>query len=66
MPIFSNLGKIMLEKNMTYEDLQNISKIAPDTVARLRDERIATCKLQTLEKVAKAIGVNIKDLFECV
>ena len=45
MPIMSNLGKIMEEKNMTYEELQFLSKVAPDTVARAKDERISTCKL---------------------
>lgn len=47
MPIVSNLSKIMEKKKMTYEELQFISKVAPDTIARARDERIATCKLLT-------------------
>ena len=51
---------------MTYEELQFRSKVAPDTVARARDERIATCKLLTLEKLAKALDVSIYDLFEYV
>ena len=49
MPIISHLSQIMEEKGMTYEELQYRSKVAPDTVARARDERIATCKLLTLE-----------------
>jgi DNA-binding Xre family transcriptional regulator len=56
----------MKEKNMTYEELQFLSKVSPDTVARARDERIATCKLFTLEKLAKALDVNVYNLFECV
>ena len=64
MPFISNLSIIMKEKNMTYEELQYLSKVAPDTVARARDERIATCKLFTLEKLAKALGVSIYELFE--
>jgi len=56
----------MEEKNMTYEELQFLSKVAPDTVARARDERIATCKLLTLEKLAKALDVNVNELFEYV
>ena len=43
MPIVSNLGTIMKSKNLTYEDLQFLSKVAPDTIARARDGRIATC-----------------------
>ena len=51
---------------MTYEELQFRSNVAPDTVARARDERIATCKLFTLEKLAKALDVHVNDLFEYV
>ena len=56
----------MKEKDMTYEELQFLSNVAPDTVARARDERIATCKLLTLEKLAKALGVNVCELFACL
>ena len=66
MPFISNLSRIMKDKNMTYEELQFLSKVAPDTVARAKDERIATCKLLTLEKLAKALGVNIFELFDYV
>ena len=64
MPISSNLSEIMIDKKMTYEELQYRSKVAPDTVARARDERIASCKLLTLEKLAKALDVHICQLFE--
>jgi len=64
MPFISHLSKIMKEKNLTYEELQFTSKVAPDTVARARDERIATCKLLTLEKLANSLDVDICDLFE--
>lgn len=64
MPIISNLTEIMIDKKMTYEELQFRSKVAPDTVARARDERIASCKLLTLEKLAKALDVHICQLFQ--
>lgn len=64
MAFSSNLGRLMRKKNLTYEDLQHLSNIGPDTVARAKDGRIATCKLQTLEKIANALEVNISDLFE--
>ena len=66
MPFISNLSMIMKEKDMTYEELQFRSNVAPDTVARARDERIATCKLLTLEKLAKALGVHMIELFEYI
>ena len=63
MSIRSNLGEIMRQKGMTYEELQFLAKIAPDTVARARDKRIATCTLATLEKIADALEINITELF---
>lgn len=51
---------------MTYEELQFLSKVAPDTVARAKDERISTCKLLTLEKLADALEVNVSELFKHV
>lgn len=66
MPIVSKLGEIMEERGMTYEELQYKSKVAPDTVARARDERIATCKLLTLEKLAIALDVEIYQLFQYI
>ena len=66
MSIVSNLGTIMKNKNLTYEDLQFLSKVAPDTFARARDGRIATCKLATLEKLAMALDVDIHQLFSHV
>lgn len=64
MPFVSNLGRLMRQKNLTYEELQFQSNVGPDTVARARDGRIATCKLQTLEKLASALDVEVADLFD--
>ncbi len=63
MPIVSNLGMIMKKKNLTYEELQQRSQVAPDTIARAKDSRIATCKLATLEKLALALDVDVQQLF---
>ena len=61
-----NHGEIMKEKKLTYEELQFKSKVAPDTVARAKDERIASCKLVTFEKLANALNVDVCDLFKWV
>ena len=47
MPFTSNLSELMRERKLTYEELQFRSKVAPDTIARVKDERIATVKLLT-------------------
>jgi len=64
MPIISTLCEVMKEKKMNYEELHFRSCVAPDTVARAKDERIATCKLLTIEKLADAIEVNVDKLFK--
>ena len=64
MGIKSNLGKLMEKRNLTYDELGSISKVAPDTISRVKDERIKTVKLLTLEKIAIALNVKIKDLFD--
>lgn len=63
MGFTSNLGRIMKDRKITYEELQYKSKVAPDTIARACDERIATCKLLTLEKLALALEVELSELF---
>ena len=64
MAFSSNLSRLMKDKGLTYEELQYLSNVAPDTVARARDERIATCKLFTLEKLAVALNVEVNDLYK--
>ena len=64
MPFVSNLGTLMSKKNLTYEDLQYLSQVAPDTVARARDGRIETCQLKTLQKIAGALDVDVAELFQ--
>ena len=66
MPFTSNLSELMRERKLTDEELQFRSKVAPDTIARVKDERIATVKLLTLEKLATALEVDVHDLFEYV
>lgn len=64
MAIISKLSEIMEAQGISYEDLQYRAKIAPDTIARARDHRIASCQLKTLEKIANALGVSMHDLFK--
>ena len=47
-------------------DCFSLSKVAPDTVARAKDGRIATGKLLTLEKLADALDLNVCQLFQHV
>lgn len=62
--IKSNLTRIMQEKRITYRRLSELSGLAGETINRIRGGRIYDCKLSTLDAVAKALEVKIKDLFD--
>ena len=64
MQFISKLSKIMRDKKVTYEVLQGLAQISPESVARACDERIETCTLQLLGKIAEALNVQVKDLFD--
>ena len=60
----SNLPKIMRNKKVTYDVLQGFAQISRQSVARASDGRIGTCTLQLLGKIAEALNVQVKDLFD--
>ncbi|MDR0827630.1 MAG: helix-turn-helix transcriptional regulator [Desulfovibrio sp.] len=64
MRFSSNLKKIMHNKHMSYEKLQGFAQISPQSVARASDHRISTCTLKILGKIAAALDVQVKDLFD--
>ena len=62
--ITSNVGKIMQEKGFTYIMLQEVTGLSAQTVTHARSDKIRNCRLYTLEAIADALGVGVKDLFE--
>lgn len=61
----SNLKKIMKEKKITMKQLENMTQMSSSTINKARqDEGIAECRLSTLGRIAKALGVPIKKLFD--
>ncbi|GHU14031.1 hypothetical protein FACS189449_10170 [Alphaproteobacteria bacterium] len=63
--ITSNLKCIMAYKGVTIAELVELARVSHDTIARIRlTKRIGECKLNTLERIAKALGCKVKDLFE--
>jgi DNA-binding Xre family transcriptional regulator len=63
--ITSNLKCIMTQRRVTIGKLAELSQLSPDTIARVRrTKKIGECKLNTLEKMAKALKCRVKDLFE--
>lgn len=62
--IVSNIPKIMNEKKMSYRRLTELSGISGQTIYRARGAFICECRLSTLDALAKALGVELKALFD--
>lgn len=64
MPFISKVASIMKEKGITYDELQFLTNLSPATIASARKNRIGSCSLNTLEKIAFAMDINVKELFD--
>jgi DNA-binding Xre family transcriptional regulator len=62
--IKSHLKEIMLSKGVTMAQLAKDAGIAIETIRRARGDDIRLCRLETLEAIAAALNVSIRDLFE--
>lgn len=61
----SNLRDLMSEKKMTIRSLEAKSQISNVTILKARsDEKIIKCTLETLSRIAAALGVRVRDLFD--
>ena len=62
--IVSNIKVIMKEKSKTILALADEARLAKQSIDRARGPLIRECRLSTLEAIAGALGVKVKDLFE--
>ena len=62
--IISNIRAIMKEKGKTILALADEARLAKQSIDRARGPLIRECRLSTLEAIAGALGVKVKDLFE--
>jgi DNA-binding Xre family transcriptional regulator len=61
----SKIDDVLWMKRMRVKDLIDRSGLNKGTIARARNnETLSSCTLQTLEAIARALGVSIKDLFD--
>lgn len=58
------VGKILREKNMKPSQLADRAGIAPNTALNLSRGAVTRVDLPVLDRVAKALGVRVVDLFE--
>lgn len=61
--IINNIRKLRKEKKITMLELSQKASIAEPTV-RLAEREILRVKMETLSKIAIALEVQIKDLFD--
>ena len=62
--IQSNVKTIMKNRGVTYAVLESLTGLSSQTITRSRSPRIREMSLETLEMIAHALGVGIKDLFD--
>jgi DNA-binding Xre family transcriptional regulator len=62
--ITSNLKYVMRKKNVTINQLIEMSGVSNHTIVRARRTSISECTLGTLERISDALECKVKDLFE--
>ena len=63
--IISSLQKLMKEKKMTARAIIAATGLSPNTLTKARsDSGISECRLSTLGRIANALGVPVKTLFD--
>ncbi|MDD4648828.1 MAG: helix-turn-helix transcriptional regulator [Desulfoplanes sp.] len=63
--IKSNVKKIMELKNVKVKPFAEKYGLSHLTILSARDDnKIINCKLITLDRIARALGVSVKDLFD--
>ncbi len=64
MEIKSNLKEIMDRLDVTYEQLEGETGLSSQTITRARGDMIRECRLSTLARIARALKVSTKDLYD--
>jgi DNA-binding Xre family transcriptional regulator len=66
MKIKSLVAEVMRERQVTIRQLEDGTRLAPQTIMRARkdgEENIEACTLRTLVKIAEYLDISVKDLF---
>ena len=62
--IKSKVKRLMDEKKVSIRKMVLETGLSSGTLHRARGELIVKCTINTLERIAIVLGVNVKDLFE--
>ena len=61
----SHVKFLMEKREMTVRKLASMARIDITTIMRARDnEKITSCTIDTLIRIARALDVDVKDLFD--
>ncbi len=61
----SNIPRLMKEKGVTFYELVDQTGLSKETITRARkDDKIQSCTLTTLQKIARVLEVQTADLYE--
>lgn len=61
---YSNLWKVLAEKNMTKEDLKKATGMSSATIAKLGKNE--TINMKSLEKICEVLECNIEEVIEFI
>lgn len=59
----NRLKEVREKENMSQEDLANKSKVSRTTISELENNKIDVVTNTTLEKLSKALGRKVTDIF---
>ncbi|MBI4215597.1 MAG: helix-turn-helix transcriptional regulator [Parcubacteria group bacterium] len=62
--VSDNIRKLRQEKGISQDRLSKMADLALNTVVKIETEENSNPTVETLEKIAKALGVPVQDLFE--
>lgn len=59
------IEKYMKERNISVEEMAKLTKLDKEYILKLANNEINNTDLNTLQKIAKVLKVNTKELFYC-
>jgi len=62
--VVSKIKYLMEQQEISVRKMCDLTGLSLQTVVRARDARISTCTVGVLETIARALGCQVKDLFE--
>ncbi|MEK7637688.1 MAG: helix-turn-helix transcriptional regulator [Patescibacteria group bacterium] len=62
--VSGNIRKLRQEKGISQDRLSKLADLALNTVVKIETEENSNPTVETLEKIAKAFGISVAELFK--